>query len=334
MGPGDLDRALCGMDIPDDPNVLAGVRGFEDAGVYKLSDDMALVQTVDFFTPIVDDPRVFGRVAAANALSDVYAMGGRPITAMNLVCFPTTKLGTDVLRSILQGGMDILREAGVALVGGHSVQDDEPKYGLSVTGLVHPGRIMTNSGLRPGDRLILTKGIGTGIIATAVKGGLASEESTNAMIRSMSMLNRRASEGAVSLNVRACTDITGFGLAGHLVEMMRAGHCRAKIDAHAVPILEGAREYAAMGLIPAGAHANRKYFGSWVTIDPRVPLDLTDLMFDPQTSGGLILGIRRDSADQLRETLIARGVEIAADIGAVVAEDTEGRLEISEEPVV
>ncbi len=258
MGPGDLDMALCGMDIPDDPNVLAGVRGFEDAGVYKLDDEIALVQTVDFFTPIVDDPRVFGRVAAANALSDVYAMGGRPITAMNLVCFPTTKLGPDVLRSILQGGLEILREAGVALVGGHSVQDDEPKYGLSVTGLVHPGHMMTNSGLRPGDRLILTKGIGTGIIATAVKGGLASEESTSAMIRSMSVLNRKASEGAVSHNVRACTDVTGFGLAGHLVEMMRAGHCRAKIDANAVPILEGARDYAAMGLIPAGAHANRK----------------------------------------------------------------------------
>ncbi len=333
MGPGDLDKALCGIDIPDDPHVLAGVHGFEDAGVYKLDEETALVQTVDFFTPIVDDPRIFGRVAAANALSDVYAMGGRPITAMNLVCFPTAKLGTHVLRSILQGGLDILREAGVALVGGHSVQDDEPKYGVSVTGLVHPGRMMTNSGLKPGDRLILTKGIGTGIIATAVKGGLASEESSEAMIRSMSTLNRKASEGAVSFNVRACTDITGFGLAGHLVEMMRAGHCRARIHAHAVPILEGARDYAAMGLIPAGAHSNRTYFDPWVTIDPRIPLDLTDLMFDPQTSGGLILGIPGDRATQLRDTLIAMGVEIAADIGAVIGDDAEGHLEISDAPV-
>jgi selenide, water dikinase len=329
MGPGDLDTALCGMDIPDDPRVLAGVRGSEDAGVYKLDDETALVQTIDFFTPIVDDPRVFGRIAAANALSDVYAMGGRPITAMNLVCFPTAKLGTDVLRRILQGGLEILREAGVALIGGHSVQDDEPKYGLSVTGLVHPDRIMANSGLLPGDRLILTKGIGTGIVATAVKGGLASDASLHAMVHSMSILNRNASEAAVDLNVRACTDITGFGLAGHVVEMVRAGHCRARIDAKAVPILEGAREYASMGLIPAGAHANRKYFGSWITIDPSVPLDITDLLFDPQTSGGLLLGVPHDRSEQLREALIAKGVEIAADIGSVISADLEGHLEIA-----
>jgi selenide, water dikinase len=328
MGPGDLDITLCGMDIPEDPRVLAGLRGSEDAGVYKLDDETALVQTLDFFTPIVDDPRVFGRAAAANSLSDVYAMGGRPITAMNIVCFPAKKLGLDVLRSILAGGLDILREAGVALVGGHSVQDDEPKYGLSVTGLVHPQRIMSNGGLRPGDRLILTKAVGTGIIATSVKGGLASEESTKAMIDSMCALNKKASEAAVSLNVRACTDITGFGLAGHLVEMVRAGHCRARIRAHAIPILEGARDYAAMGLIPAGAHANRKYFKSWITMDPSVPLELADLMFDPQTSGGLVLGVSADRSEQLQEALTAQGVPIAADIGEVLSEDPEGHLEI------
>ncbi len=174
------------------------MEGSEDAGVYKISADLALVQTMDFFTPIVDDPRVFGRAAAANSLSDVYAMGGIPVTAMNIVCFPTRKLGLDILRNILEGGLEILREAGVALVGGHSVEDDEPKYGLSVTGLVHPDKIMTNSGLRPGDKLILTKAIGTGIIATAVKGGLASAESVDAMVRSMCTLNKKASEVAVS----------------------------------------------------------------------------------------------------------------------------------------
>lgn len=328
MGPGDLDITLCGMDIPEDPHVLAGLHGSEDAGVYKLDEETALVQTLDFFTPIVDDPRVFGRAAAANSLSDVYAMGGRPITALNIVCFPAAKLGVDVLRSILAGGLDILREAGVALLGGHSVQDDEPKYGLSVTGLVHPDRIMSNGGLRPGDRLILTKAVGTGIIATAVKAGLASEESTKAMIDSMCTLNKNASEAAVSLNVRAATDVTGFGLAGHLVEMMRAGHCRARIDAQEIPILEGARDYACMGLIPAGAHANRTYFSPWITVSANVPLDLADLMYDPQTSGGLVLGIPGERAEQLKHALVDRGVAFAADIGEVLAEDPEGHLEI------
>lgn len=328
MGPGDLDITLCGMDIPEDPNVLAGLGGSEDAGVYKLDDETALVQTLDFFTPIVDDPRIFGRAAAANSLSDVYAMGGRPISAMNIVCFPAAKLGLDVLRSILAGGLDILREAGVALLGGHSVQDDEPKYGLSVTGLVHPDRIISNAGLRPGDRLILTKAVGTGIIATAVKGGLASDEASKAMIDSMCTLNKNASEAAVSLGVRAGTDVTGFGLAGHLVEMMRAGHCRGRINAQAIPILEGARDYAAMGLIPAGAHANRKYFSPWITLDPTVPLDLADLMFDPQTSGGLVLGIPADRAEQLKHALLERRVAIASDIGEVLSEDAEGHLEI------
>jgi selenide, water dikinase len=316
------------MDIPLDPNVLAGIGGSEDAGVYKLDGNLALVQTVDFFTPILDDPRIFGRVAAANALSDVYAMGGRPITALNLVCFPVKKLGKEVLRSILAGGLDIMREAGVALVGGHSVDDDEPKYGLSVTGIVHPDKIMTNSGLRAGDRLILTKAVGTGIISTAIKGQLASQDATDAMVRSMCTLNRKASEVAVAFGVRACTDVTGFGLAGHIVEMVRAGHCRARINARDVPIIEGALDYASMGLVPAGAHANRHYFSNWILLGPDIPLELTDLMFDPQTSGGLVLGVAAAQADRFREELLAEGVEIAADIGEVIAPDAEGRLDI------
>lgn len=296
--------------------------------MYKISEDLALVQTIDFFTPIVDDPKVFGRAAAANSLSDVYAMGGRPVTALNVVCFPVRKLGLEILRKILEGGLEILREAGVALVGGHSVEDDEPKYGLSVTGVVHPDKIMTNSGLRPGDKLILTKAVGTGVIATAVKGGLASTESIDAMARSMCTLNRKASEVAVSLGARACTDITGFGLAGHLVEMARASRCAVRTRAEAVPVLEGALEAASMGLIPAGAHANRKYFSAWITVDTALPLERTDLMFDPQTSGGLVIGIPAACSEELVETLLAEGVAPVAEIGEVTGPHADGHVEI------
>ncbi len=328
MGPGDLEQALCGMEIPTDPNVLAGIRGSEDAGVYKLTDTTALVQTVDFFTPIVDDPRIFGRVAAANSLSDVYAMGARPLTAMNVVCFPIKKLGIQMLRAILQGGLEIMSEAGVALLGGHSVEDDEPKYGLAVTGLVHPDRIMKNSSLQPGDRLILTKSVGTGVIATALKGGVAAPESVDAMIRSMSFLNRSASEVAVNFDVRACTDVTGFGLAGHLVEMARASSCSLRLDSASVPILADAFEAASMGLIPAGAYANRNFFGAWITLMSTVSLERQDLMFDPQTSGGLVLGIAADKATALQKALIAAGVEVAADIGEVLEHHPEGHVAI------
>lgn len=296
--------------------------------MYRISDELALVQTIDFFTPVVDDPRVFGRAAATNSLSDVYAMGGRPITAMNVVCFPTRKLGVEKLRSILEGGMDILREAGVALLGGHSVEDDEPKYGLSVTGLVHPDKIMTNSGLRPGDKLILTKAVGTGVIATTVKGGLASADSVDDMVRSMCTLNRKASEIAVSLGARACTDVTGFGLAGHLVEMARASKCRVTIKANGVPVLRGALDAAAMGLIPGGAHANRRFFSAWTNVDARVALERADLMFDPQTSGGLLIGIPEGQAEELTRLLSQEGVDNAAEIGAVTGPDSDGHVEI------
>lgn len=328
MGPGDLDQALCGIDIPDDPNVLAGIAGSEDAGVYRINESSALIQTVDFFTPIVDDPRIFGRAAAANSLSDVYAMGGRALTALNIVCFPVKKLGIAPLKEIIRGGMDILREAEVALVGGHSVEDDEPKYGLAVSGLVHPDKVMTNSGLRSGDRLILTKAVGTGIIATALKGGLASEASEEAMVHSMCTLNRKASEAATQFGVRACTDITGFGLAGHLVEMAKASQCRISIHSSAVPILTGAMEAASMGMVPAGAHANRAFFGPSVTIQSGVSPETVDLMFDPQTSGGLILGVRREYAEALLEELGKEGVETAAEIGEVLESHPSGTLDI------
>ncbi len=296
--------------------------------MYRLSESLALVQTLDFFTPIVDDPRIFGRAAAANSLSDVYAMGGRPITAMNVVCFPTKKLGIAALKSILQGGLDILKEAGVALVGGHSVEDDELKYGLSVSGLVHPERMMTNSALQPGNRLILTKAIGTGIVATALKAQLASASAVDAMVRSLCTINKKASEVASRFDVKACTDVTGFGLAGHLVEMARAGKCKLRVHAQSVPILEGAIEGASMGLNPGGGHSNRKFFSSWITLDSGISAEIADLMFDPQTSGGLVLGVPAERVRDLLDALTAEGVEPVAEIGEVLEPDLEGQLEI------
>jgi len=316
------------MDIPRDPNVIAGIDGSEDAGVYKLDETTAIVQTIDIITPIVDDPRIFGRVAAANSLSDVYAMGGRPITAMNVVCFPTKSVGMDPLKEILQGGLEILKEAGVALVGGHSVDDNEPKYGLSVTGLVHPDRIMFNSGLRPDDRIILTKAIGTGMLATALKGGLASDSAVDAMVASMCFLNAKASEVAVSFGLRACTDVTGFGLGGHLVEMARASSCAIRIHSTAIPLLEGAFEAASMGLVPGGARSNRDFFKSWTTIAPGVTSVTVDLVFDPQTSGGLLLGVPGDRADAFLKALKAEGVAMATEIGEVFGAHPDGLLEI------
>ncbi len=255
-------------------------------------------------------------------------MGGRPITAMNVVCFPSKKLGISTLKSILQGGLDILKEAGVALVGGHSVEDDELKYGLSVAGLVHPDRMMTNSALQPGDRLILTKAIGTGIVATALKAQLATASSVDAMVRSLCTLNKNASEVASRFDVKACTDVTGFGLAGHLVEMARAGKCKLRIHAESVPILEGAMEGASMGLIPGGGHSNRKFFGSWVTVHSGISAEIADLMFDPQTSGGLIFGVPGERVRDLFDALIAEGVEPVAEIGEVLEPDMVGHLEI------
>ena len=296
--------------------------------MYRLDGETALVQTLDFFTPVVDDPRTFGRAAAANALSDVYAMGGRPVTAMNIVCFPSKKLGLGVLRALIQGGLEILVEAGVALVGGHSVEDNEPKYGLSVTGIVHPDRVMKNSALQPGDRIILTKAIGTGVIATAIKAQLAAQESMDAMIASMCTLNKAASEAASALHVKACTDVTGFGLAGHLTEMARASKCRVRLNSASVPILRGAIDAVSMGLVPGGTHANRDYFAAWIEIDGRVSAETVDLMFDPQTSGGLLFGVPAACASELIAALRERGVASSVEIGEVLEADADGRVEI------
>lgn len=288
--------------------------------MYKLRDDLAIVQTVDFFTPIVDDPYDFGRIAAANALSDVYAMGGRPLTAMNLVCFPLGTLDISVLREILRGGMDKLREAKVALVGGHSVEDSELKYGLSVTGVIDPGEIITNAGALPGDVLILTKPLGTGIINTAVKAGMAGKDAVDAVIDEMSRLNRQASEAMQEVGVHACTDITGFGLLGHACEMMQSSGVGMEINAASVPVFSGAVEFARMGLVPGGTYRNRDFRTSMVEFAPDVVEWASDVLFDPQTSGGLLIALPAGRSKILLSKLRATGHAGASVIGKIVEE--------------
>ena len=318
MGPEDLDQILKELPLPRDPNVLVGLETSDDAGVYKLTDEIALVQTVDFFTPIVDDPFTFGQVAAANALSDVYAMGGKPLTAMNLVAFPIKTLSSSILKEILLGGLSKMAEAGVALVGGHTVEDPELKYGLSVTGIIHPDKILSNAKALPGDQLVLTKPIGTGIISTALKGGMASEEAVSKMVETMVALNRKASEQMRAFGAHSCTDITGFGFIGHALEMAVASQVGMVIRSERIPILPGALEYATLGLIPGGAHSNRKFYSCKVEVDVTVLALLVDLLYDPQTSGGLLIALPSGKAEGLVESLRKEGIPDASVVGEVV----------------
>jgi len=311
------------MTFPTDENVLVGLERADDAGVYKVTDDIALIQTVDFFTPIVDDPYWFGQIAAANALSDVYAMGGVPKTAMNLVAFPLKDMDIAILRQIIQGGLDKMREAGVVLVGGHSIEDKELKYGLSVTGFIHPDRILRKKDLRAGDRLILTKPLGTGIVNTAVKAGLASDEIIERVTRLMATLNRDAAEVMSQYPVHGCTDITGFGLLGHMAEMVCEMPFGIRLMSRDIPILPEAMEYAGMGLVPAGAYNNREFRECMVDFAPSVDRLIQDILFDPQTSGGLLIGVDPDRAGDLVAELRGKGIEDAAIIGEVVAEPRE-----------
>lgn len=290
----------------------------DDAGVYKLTEDLALIHTVDFFTPIVDDPYWFGQIAAANALSDVYAMGGRPITAMNIVCFPVKELSIEVLKEILRGGLEKIKEAGVVLVGGHSVEDQEMKYGLAVIGVVHPERVVRNQGARPGDLLILTKPIGTGVVATAIKAQLAKEETVKKVVALMAELNLKASEAMTEVGVSACTDVTGFGLLGHACEMVDGTDVGLRIYASKVPFIEEAIELAQMGLLPGGAYRNRDYRKGMVSCEGVEDL-FFDLMFDPQTSGGLLIAVPRDKEGRLMELLEHKGVK-ASVIGEFTSE--------------
>lgn len=275
----------------------------DDAGVYKITNDLALVQTVDFFTPIVDDPYTFGQIAVANALSDIYAMGAIPLTALNLVAFPIKKLSLDVLKEILLGGLSKIEEAEVALIGGHTVEDQEVKYGLSVTGIAHPDKVLTNANAKPGDWLVLTKPLGTGIISTALKADMASQEFVRSMVEIMVTLNRRPSERMKEFDTHACTDITGFGFIGHGLEMAKASRVGMRINSKNIPILPGAIEYATLGLIPGGAYSNRQFFSCKVVVQEGVPQYLIDILYDPQTSGGLLISLPPKDAEQLVKVL-------------------------------
>jgi selenide,water dikinase len=316
---------LCGLPLVHHPNLMVGLENADDAGVYKLSDELAIIQTIDFFTPIVDDPRLFGQIAVANALSDVYAMGGKPLTAMNVVCFPIKSMDISVLREILTGGLDKMREAGVVLVGGHSVEDDELKYGLSVTGTVHPERLITKSGARPGDKLVLTKPLGTGIINTALKGGMAKQETVDEAIGYMVALNSRASELMQETGANACTDVTGFGLLGHACEMAENSGVGIKISVASVPIMAEATELASIGMVPGGTHRNSEFRWGMIEFTAEVPAPMQDILFDPQTSGGLLISLASDRADLLVASLHRAGIAEAAVIGEVT-EQPKGKV--------
>jgi len=309
-----------------DPNLLVGPETCDDAAVYRLADDLALVLTVDFFTPIVDDPYAFGQIAAANSLSDVYAMGGRPIAMLSIVGFPKDRLPLGVLGEILKGGAEKGREAGVAVVGGHTIDDPEPKVGYAVAGLVHPGRIWRNVGARPGDALVLTKPLGTGIISTGIKQAKAPAAVIDAAVRTMATLNRAAAEAAATVPVHAVTDVTGFGLLGHLREMTRGSAVSARLEAARIPLLPGVVPLAEAGLVPGGTRRNLAAVADVVRWDPAIPEPRRAVIGDAQTSGGLL--IATPDGRGLLQALARAGVTGAAQVGEITGEDGGGTIEV------
>jgi selenide,water dikinase len=318
LGPGDLQNVFSMVDLTmSHPDLLVGTNTLDDAGVFRLTPELALVQTVDYFTPIVDDPYAYGQIAAANALSDIYAMGGVPKTVLNIVGYPIAKLPPEILAKILQGGADKVREAGAVVVGGHSIDDVDPKFGMAVTGLVHPDRIWTNSGAEPGDALILTKPIGVGAVTTAIKRGIASAEDAAEATAVMVTLNRVAAEVAAHFTVHACTDVTGFGLAGHLLEMVRGSGVCAILFADQVPLLANACRYAEDGVVPGGSKRNALHVQPHVVYDSALNTGLAALMTDSVTSGGLLLAVPEQEAPALVKALHAAGVGAAARIGRI-----------------
>jgi selenide,water dikinase len=319
-----------------DPNVLVGFDLADDAGVYQITPEMALVQTVDFFTPIVDDPYIFGQIAATNALSDVYAMGGRPLTSLAMVCFPE-KGDLNILERILAGGLFKMMEAGCTVVGGHSIRDEETKFGYSVTGVIHPKHVVANAGAIPGDRLLFTKALGTGVISTAIKKGTAQPAWIDAAVRSMTTLNKSAAEviarvgttapgrpveagsTAIAQSVHAMTDVTGFGLIGHAREMALASNVSLRLHIGRIPLLDGAVECVRAGFIPGGLKANREFAECVVGYESGIPDEMKTLLFDPQTAGGLLIAVADEQANKLRNALVAAGVS-AVEIGEVMPE--------------
>lgn len=305
--------------VPD-PNLLVGLDTSDDAGVYKISEDTALIQTVDYFTPIVDDPRMFGQIAAANALSDVYAMGGKPLTVLNIVGFPVSKLDMSILADILIGASEKVQESGAVLVGGHSIDDQEPKFGMAVTGVTHPGKIWTNSGAKPGDALILTKPIGVGIQTTAIKRDALTEAQLEEVMHVMATLNKKASEALQDFDVHACTDITGFGLLGHAKEMACGAGVGFKLELNRVPILEGTRALAEQGIVPGGTKANHRWLKDNVVYADSVDEINQWILCDAVTSGGLLAAVPKEQAEEALRKLEEAGVSYAALIGEVVAD--------------
>jgi selenide, water dikinase len=287
-----------------DPNVLVGFDHADDAGVYQIAPDQALVQTVDFFTPVVDDPYTFGQIAATNALSDIYAMGGKPLTALALVCFPE-KADLEILERILAGGLSKMIEAGCTVIGGHSIRDEETKFGYAVTGLIHPKKVLTNAGAKPGDALFLTKALGTGVISTAIKKGKAEPAWVEAAVKSMTTLNKKAAEiiEREKIAVHAMTDITGFGLIGHAREIALASDVSLKLESENIPILDGALECVRSGYVPGGLKNNRDFAECLVSYEAGVAEDLKSLLFDPQTAGGLLISVDKTQADQLAQAM-------------------------------
>ncbi len=315
-------------DLPlvSDPNLLTGIEHAEDAGVYKLSPELALVQTVDFFTPTVDDPYTFGQIAATNALNDVYAMGGKPLTAMNIVCFPVKEMDISILREVLRGGLDKMREAGVLLVGGHSVEDNEIKYGLSVTGVIHPDKVLFNRGALAGDSLILTKPLGTGIVSTAVKGGEIDQQLLLQSIDSMTRLNKTAAELIMENDgIHACTDITGFGFLGHACEMIEGSNVGLRINSATVPVFNGLQKIVEEGFVPGGLYRNKNFRIDQIETRDSCPAWLLDVFFDPQTAGGLFFSLPAETAAYLIEKMHSAGIGDAAIVGEVVS-DHPGRI--------
>jgi selenide,water dikinase len=320
---------LAAYAVGHDDRLLVPLDGNEDAAVVRFPAGMALVQTVDILTPIVNDPYRFGRIAAANALSDVYAMGGRPYTAMNIVCFPADTMPREVLRAILEGGRDTVLEAGALMAGGHSVRHDELKYGLSVSGIVDPARVATNRGLQPGDQLLLTKPIGTGVLSTALKADMDDDGRLEALLGHWcGRLNDNGARVIEELHLRAATDITGFGLGGHLLEMARASGADIELRTGCVPLLERAQELAGMGMLPGGSYANRRHCQAGLQVHPAVDPVLADLVFDAQTSGGLVLAVPPAMLARARDMLLAGG-DLAAHIGTVKPQQAPaGRLRL------
>jgi selenide,water dikinase len=310
-----------------DPDLLVGADTCDDAAVYRLTPEIALVQTVDYITPLVDDPYTFGQIAAANSISDVYAMGGRPLLALNIVAFPTDSLPMEVLGEILRGGMEKAEEAGVRVVGGHSIDDREPKYGLAVTGIVHPERVLRNSTARVGDRLILTKPLGMGIVSTAIKRDVASAHLIERAVRVMTTLNQHAAAAAADVGVHACTDVTGFGLLGHLHEMTSASRVGAEIQFHRVPVLREVVDLAAQGVVPGGTKRNLDFVEPLVSFDDGVDPVQRLIVADAQTSGGLLLAVAPERCDDLLRALHAHGVPAFAEIGGVI-DDPSGRITV------